>query len=70
VSEEREFDWNNAEAAHSRQKHDLSLREAATAFSDAHAVIGFDARRSDGEERWLPLGRSASGRLVVVGCAE
>ena len=61
-----EFSWNPDKAAANKLKHGVPFDEAATAFDDWHAAIRPDPRHSTGEERWIIVGLSAIGRIVVV----
>jgi len=58
------FSWDLA--ASNRRKHGISFEEASTVFPDPLARIDWDPDHSELEDRELILGRSASGRLLVV----
>ena len=60
------FDWDARKAAVNRTKHGVSFEEAATVFGDPDALDGPDLRHSDEESRFLPLGRAATGRVLIV----
>ncbi len=60
------FEWEARKAAANLVKHDVSFDEAATIFVDADALDGPDTRHSDEEARFLRLGRSAVGRVLMV----
>jgi uncharacterized protein len=61
-----QFEWNPAKAAINQAKHDISFDEAKTVFDDP-LYLGFpDPAHSVGEQRFLLLGRSLMGRLLVV----
>ncbi len=60
------FDWNPTKADSNQSKHGVAFDEAMTIFADAHAITIFDENHSDDEERWVTLGRSAGGRLLLV----
>ena len=47
-------------------KHGVSFEDAATVFQDANALSIFDDEHSIKEERWITLGISSSGRLLVT----
>jgi uncharacterized DUF497 family protein len=49
-----------------KRKHDVSFEEAATVFSDEHALLLSDPGHSDEEDRFVLLGLSASLRTLVV----
>lgn len=61
-----EFEWDADEAAENRRKHSVSFEEAVTAFGDPLSILLPDPAHSLGEERYLVLGLSSAGRLVVV----
>lgn len=44
----------------------LSFDEAATVFKDSRALSIFDPDHSETEDRWITLGISDKGRLLVV----
>jgi len=60
------FTWDARKAAVNRRKHGVTFDEAATVFPDPFAQITGDPDHSVSEERELILGRSASGRTLVV----
>ena len=47
-------------------KHGVSFEEAATAFADPLSITRFDPDHSDDEDRYLLLGATYAGQLVVV----
>jgi uncharacterized DUF497 family protein len=49
-----------------RDKHDVSFDEAATVFRDPKALSIFDPDHSDTEDRWITMGISEKGRLLIV----
>ena len=65
-----EFEWDPAKAVVNRSKHGVSFEEAATAFGDPLSLLLPDPDHSLGEERYLVLGRSDKGRLLVVAFVE
>ena len=60
------FEWDPAKAAANRRKHHVSFEEAATVFLDPRAKSLFDDAHSEQEDRWITLGVSSVGRLLVV----
>jgi uncharacterized DUF497 family protein len=60
------FEWDEDKAAANVQKHGVSFDEAVTVFSDAYSSTIPDPAHSAEEERFVDIGRSASGRLLVV----
>ncbi len=65
-----DFEWNPAQAEANRRKHGISFEQASTAFADPLSVTIPDPEHSGREVRFLLLGRSASGRLLVVAHTE
>jgi uncharacterized DUF497 family protein len=64
------FEWDAAKAAENRRKHGVSFDEATEAFRDHDAVLLFDERHSDKEDRYIIIGHSRKGRLLTVVYAE
>lgn len=64
------FSWDPVKAAANRRKHGVRFEEAATAFGDPLSLTIGDPAHSDDEARFVLLGQSYRGRLVVVVHAE
>jgi uncharacterized DUF497 family protein len=60
------FEWDEAKAAANLDKHGISFDEAQTVFGDADTITLFDDRHSDVEDRFIDVGMSANGRILVV----
>jgi len=65
-----EFEWNPAKAASNLKDHKVSFDEASTVFGDPLAMLMPDPDHSLEEERYLLLGVSLKGRLLVASFAE
>ena len=65
-----QFEWDADKAAANLRKHGVSFDEAVTAFGDPLSVLLPDPDHSVGEERYLVLGMSTAGRLLVVAFVE
>ena len=65
-----QFFWDREKAAANRRKHGVDFEEAATAFGDSLSITIPDPDHSVGEERWLLVGQSGGGRLLVVAHTE
>ena len=52
------------------RKHGISFVEACTVFGDPLEMTIYDPDHSESEHRFLSIGRSLSGRLVVVSYTE
>ena len=44
----------------------VSFAEAVTVFADPLALTGYDPDHSDDEDRFITMGQSIEGRLLVV----
>jgi uncharacterized protein len=60
------FDWDERKNKSNRAKHGVWFEEAHSVFSDRHARLFHDPEHSEEEERFLLLGVSAAGRILVV----
>jgi len=60
------FEWDEEKATRNEAKHGVTFEEAKTVFNDPFSVTISDPDHSDEEERWLDIGLSAEGRLLVV----
>jgi uncharacterized DUF497 family protein len=61
-----DFEWDPGKAKRNRQKHGVGFEQVATVFRDPQAMSVFDEAHSKTEDRWITLGVSASGGLLVV----
>jgi uncharacterized DUF497 family protein len=61
-----EFEWDNAKAKKNLRKHAVSFDEATSAFYDALSVTIPDPDHSAGENRFLLIGKTVGGYIVVV----
>ena len=64
------FEWDRTKAERNVKRHRVSFDEAVTAFGDPLSVLLQDPDHSIGEERYLVLGLSSAGRLLVVAFVE
>jgi len=60
------FEWDPQKAQTNQEKHGVSFELAATVFRDPRALSIYDEEHSVDEERWLTLGISAMGSLLIV----
>ena len=65
-----EFEWDAKKAAKNLRKHKVSFIEAATVFGDFLGTTAADPAHSAGEERYITVGLSSLGRLLMVAHAE
>jgi len=63
---EYDFEWDPNKARLNRRKHGVAFEQAATVFRDPRAVSVFDDAHSESEDRWITLGLSADGGVMVV----
>ncbi|HBL13467.1 MAG TPA: hypothetical protein DD379_19130 [Cyanobacteria bacterium UBA11162] len=61
-----EFEWNPDKAALNLEKHGVSFQEAATVFNDSLSMTFPDPDHSIGESRYVIIGLSRFGQLLVV----
>lgn len=60
------FAWDPKKNRANILKHGVTFEEASTVFSDAYARIIADPDHSDDEERFVILGMSRKGRMLIV----
>jgi hypothetical protein len=61
------FEWDPNKAAKNLRRHKVSFDEAATVFDDPMFITIVDEEHSVDEERYITIGLSTPGRLLVVG---
>jgi uncharacterized protein len=61
-----EFEWDDTKARSNRRKHGISFDEATSAFYDPLSVTIPDPDHSASEARFVLIGVTVTGRLVVV----
>ena len=61
-----DFEWDERKAKQNRKNHGVSFKEATTVFGDPLAVTIHDPLHSDDEDRFVTLGLSHRGWLLVV----
>ena len=65
-----EFEWDRNKAERNLIKHGVSFNEAKTVFDDLLYVDFYDPSHSDNEDRYLIVGESERGRLLIVSYTE
>ncbi len=60
------FEWDPEKAIINWRKHKVRFEHAATVFRDTLAISIFDNEHSDYEDRWMTLGTSSTGNILVV----
>lgn len=65
-----EVEWDDGKNRLNQRKHNVSFEEAATVFIDPLEVTIDDPAHSTSESRFVSIGQSLRGRLLVVSYAE
>ncbi|MBI4600505.1 MAG: BrnT family toxin [Planctomycetes bacterium] len=60
------FEWDPRKASDNLQKHGVSFAEATTVFGDPLSVTFYDPDHSAHEDRYITIGTSSRGRLIMV----
>lgn len=60
------FEWDARKAATNATKHGVTFEEAKTVFHDKEALVIDDPDHSEAEDRFIILGQSSPGRMLVV----
>ncbi len=60
------FEWDPQKARRNRRAHGVAFEHALTVFRDPLMLSVYDEEHSSDEERWLTLGLSERGGLLVV----
>ena len=60
------FEWDDEKAQGNRTKHRVSFEEAASVFGDPLSLTIEDPQHSETEDRYVTIGESNRGRLLVV----
>ena len=64
------FEWDDNKATTNLIKHGISFEEAQTVFDDPLFVDFFDPDHSENEQRYLMIGHSDAGNLLIVSYTE
>ena len=65
-----EFEWDENKAVKNHEKHGISFQEATTVFGDPMELTIADPDHSTAEYRFMSIGRSSLGNLLVVSYTE
>ena len=60
------FEWDESKARENLRKHQVRFEEAKTIFADPFSVTIPDPDHSLDESRFVDIGYSAAGRILVV----
>ena len=61
-----DFEWDKNKATSNLSKHSVSFDEAKTVFDDPLFVDFYDPDHSNDEHRYLIIGQSHQGRILIV----
>jgi len=64
------FEWDEEKAKANLKKHRVGFDEAATVFTDPHSLTIHDPDHSEDEQRYIDIGTSDNGRVLVVAYTE
>ncbi len=65
-----EFEWDTEKSKKNMSRHGVSFIEAATVFSDSLSMTYSDPCHSHDEKRFIIIGLSSSGKLLMVSHTE
>ncbi len=60
------FEWDEEKAAKNLKNHRISFEETKTVFNDPLSITVADPNYSIDEDRYIDIGMSSQGRLLVV----
>jgi len=60
------FEWDEKKNRLNQQKHGISFEEAKEIFNDPLHISKLDERFNYFEERWITIGSTKIGKIVVV----
>ena len=60
------FEWDERKNSANKKKHGVSFEEAQSVFFDEDAIEYDDPEHSDGDDRFILVGRSYQLRILVV----
>ncbi len=64
------FEWDKNKAKSNQKKHGISFSEASTVFGDPLEITINDPIHSEGEYRFLSIGKSEQNHLLVIAYTE
>ena len=60
------FEWDEDKSKRNLGKHGVAFDEANTVFNDPFTITKADPDHSDEEDRYIDVGLSSKGRVLVV----
>ncbi len=64
------FEWDLEKAKSNLKKHQVGFEEASTIFDDPQFITFLDEEHSSNEERYITIGLSGNGRLIMTAHTE
>ena len=64
------FKWDDRKAKKNLEKHGIHFSKAVSVFQDELSITIVDTTHSREEERFIDIGRSKKGQLLIVVYAE
>lgn len=64
------FEWDDKKSKANLKKHGVSFDEARTVFADPLSLTVADSEHSESEYRFIDIGMSENGMLLVVSYTE
>ncbi len=61
-----QFEWDEEKAEINLKKHKIGFQEAKSVFGDPFSITIDDPDHSKKEQRFIDIGSSASGKLLVI----
>ena len=60
------FEWDSRKSQSNKKKHGATFEEASTVLGDLLSITIHDPGHSIGEDRFITIGTSIDGRILVV----
>ncbi|HHT9105053.1 MAG TPA: BrnT family toxin [Candidatus Wujingus californicus] len=60
------FEWDEEKAKENLRKHKIDFTEAKTIFNDPFSITITDPEHSIGEYRYVDIGQSSKGQILVI----
>ncbi len=60
------FEWDEPKNLTNYRKHGVWFEEAQTVWADSRSIEFFDPEHSEAEDRFLRIGYSTGGRLLLI----
>ena len=64
------FEWDKNKAEENLRKHGVGFEETKTVFNDPFSITIYDPDHSTDEDRYIDVGLSSRGRILVVSYTE